>query len=136
MWMHNGYISQFTRIRRRILDSLRDELFLSITGNTDSEHIFALFLNQFTKPLDSNFTYEEIRENMLATIKLINDYSRQAGITEVKERQKKKEKKKRKKKRKKEKKKKRKKEKKKKRKKEKKKKRKREKKKKDFYFKN
>jgi glutamine amidotransferase len=46
MWMHNGNISGFTLIKRRLQASLRDELYNFVQGNTDSEWSFALFLNQ------------------------------------------------------------------------------------------
>jgi len=45
MWMHNGFISDFQLIKRRLISLLTDELFLSIQGTTDSEAIFMLFLN-------------------------------------------------------------------------------------------
>jgi len=43
--MHNGGIPQFRKIKRSLLNMLSDECFQGITGSTDSEHIFALFLN-------------------------------------------------------------------------------------------
>ncbi|KAJ1669833.1 glutamine amidotransferase subunit, partial [Spiromyces aspiralis] len=46
MWMHNGLIGEFPRIKRQLQASLKDEIFLSIQGSTDSEHAFAVFLNQ------------------------------------------------------------------------------------------
>jgi predicted glutamine amidotransferase len=46
MWMHNGNIAQFSRIKRKLQTSLRDELYNFVQGNTDSEWSFALFLNQ------------------------------------------------------------------------------------------
>jgi glutamine amidotransferase len=46
LWMHNGFISQFNKIKRKLQASLRDELFHFVQGNTDSEWTFALFLNQ------------------------------------------------------------------------------------------
>jgi predicted glutamine amidotransferase len=45
MWMHNGNISDFHLIKRRLTSLLTDELFLQIQGTTDSEAIFMLFLN-------------------------------------------------------------------------------------------
>jgi predicted glutamine amidotransferase len=44
-FMHNGSIAQFARIRRGILDRLSDESFHVLEGTTDSEHVFALFLD-------------------------------------------------------------------------------------------
>jgi len=47
MFMHNGGISEFTAIKRRLQSLLRDDVFHQITGDTDSEHAFALFCQQF-----------------------------------------------------------------------------------------
>lgn len=46
-FMHNGLIPDFGRMRRRLLEGLRDETYNSITGSTDSEHIFALFCEYY-----------------------------------------------------------------------------------------
>lgn len=44
--MHNGDLGGFSRLRRRLLSGLSDEAFRMIEGQTDSEHIFAVFLDQ------------------------------------------------------------------------------------------
>lgn len=46
-FMHNGLIPDFGRMRRRLLEGLTDETYNSITGSTDSEHIFALFCEYY-----------------------------------------------------------------------------------------
>jgi glutamine amidotransferase len=46
LFMHNGYIENFrSTLMRQIRDTLRDEYYAAIGGSTDSEHVFALFLN-------------------------------------------------------------------------------------------
>ncbi|MBM4255401.1 MAG: ergothioneine biosynthesis protein EgtC [Deltaproteobacteria bacterium] len=46
LFMHNGYIENFRQtLMRRIRETLRDEYYSTIGGTTDSEHVFALFLN-------------------------------------------------------------------------------------------
>jgi glutamine amidotransferase len=46
LFMHNGYIENFrVTLMRRIREALHDEYYSAISGNTDSEHVFALFLN-------------------------------------------------------------------------------------------
>ena len=45
LWMHNGGVEGFNRIKRRVQQSLPDHLFHAIQGTTDSEHAFAIFLN-------------------------------------------------------------------------------------------
>lgn len=45
-FMHNGEIGDFARIKRALLDGLDDEAYHMIEGTTDSEHLFALFLDR------------------------------------------------------------------------------------------
>ncbi|GAB2449487.1 class II glutamine amidotransferase [Streptomyces incanus] len=44
MWMHNGAIADFDRIRRDLALAVDPELFLSVEGSTDSELMFYLAL--------------------------------------------------------------------------------------------
>jgi glutamine amidotransferase len=44
LWMHNGLIRDFTRVRRELTLAVDDELFSSIEGTTDSELMFFLAL--------------------------------------------------------------------------------------------
>jgi predicted glutamine amidotransferase len=44
LWMHNGLIREFPRIRRELLAAVDDSLFGSIEGTTDSEAMFYLAL--------------------------------------------------------------------------------------------
>ncbi|MBN9418870.1 hypothetical protein ABS71_21130 [bacterium SCN 62-11] len=46
-FMHNGLIPEFGRMRRKLLENLSDEVYNSVTGSTDSEHIFALFCEYY-----------------------------------------------------------------------------------------
>jgi len=57
-FMHNGSLPDFLKLRRKWLTALSDESFLGIEGTTDSEHIFALFMDKLaarteTEPLDA-----------------------------------------------------------------------------------
>jgi glutamine amidotransferase len=45
-FMHNGEIAGFARIKRALLDGLGDTAYHMIEGTTDSEHLFALFLER------------------------------------------------------------------------------------------
>jgi len=47
LMMHNGGVHNFSRIKRALIDKLTDEHFLWIQGQTDSEHLFALFLTHY-----------------------------------------------------------------------------------------
>jgi glutamine amidotransferase len=44
LWMHNGLIRDFARVRRDLVLAVDDELFTSIEGTTDSELMFYLAL--------------------------------------------------------------------------------------------
>jgi glutamine amidotransferase len=46
MMMHNGHVSNFKVIKRHLRRMLDDDLYDWIQGSTDSEHLFALFLQQ------------------------------------------------------------------------------------------
>jgi predicted glutamine amidotransferase len=58
LWMHNGYLGGFERVKRAMRKGLRDELYTAIKGNTDSEHAFYLFLSQL------EFARAEARERL------------------------------------------------------------------------
>ncbi|ODV61580.1 glutamine amidotransferase subunit DUG3 [Ascoidea rubescens DSM 1968] len=80
MFMHNGGISNFNKIKRRILAHLKDEYFLFIQGSTDSEVCFALFLDTLDKmgydphKIFGNFGHDVLRTCLLKTIEYINKW--------------------------------------------------------------
>lgn len=49
IWMHNGCIADFHKIKRRLQNDLSDEMFSVPQGNTDSEWSFACFLDQLSR---------------------------------------------------------------------------------------
>lgn len=79
LWMHNGFINEFHKIKRRLTNFLRDEYYNIVEGTTDSEHAFALFLNFLPEGKES-YTLEELADAMLATIKQLNVWSEDAGV--------------------------------------------------------
>jgi glutamine amidotransferase len=48
-FMHNGDIGEFAKVRRPLLESLGDDAFHSIHGNTDSEHLFGLVVDELPR---------------------------------------------------------------------------------------
>ncbi|MCB9897049.1 MAG: class II glutamine amidotransferase [Planctomycetes bacterium] len=44
-FMHNGDVREFLRVKRPLLDRLSDAAFAEVRGSTDSEHLFALFVD-------------------------------------------------------------------------------------------
>ncbi|KFH64764.1 hypothetical protein MVEG_09495 [Podila verticillata NRRL 6337] len=84
MFMHNGGIGDFHLIKRKVQESLSDEIFLAVNGNTDSELAFAVFLSQLSTPSQSNaFCHTTLKEAMLKTIAKLNAWTKEAGATEV-----------------------------------------------------
>jgi len=45
-FMHNGHIGDFDRLRRPLRRGLSDDAYDTIEGSTDSEHLFAMFLDR------------------------------------------------------------------------------------------
>ncbi|GMM38653.1 glutamine amidotransferase subunit [Saccharomycopsis crataegensis] len=81
MFMHNGGVSNFSKIKRRIINHLKEKYFLYIQGGTDSEVCFALFLDCLDKlgfdpkkPC-GNFGAENLRAALLQTINLLKEFS-------------------------------------------------------------
>ncbi|MCA9321121.1 MAG: class II glutamine amidotransferase [Planctomycetes bacterium] len=52
-FMHNGEVAEFRRMKRRIQARLTDESFEAITGTTDSETLFALIMDYWSKAEDT-----------------------------------------------------------------------------------
>jgi predicted glutamine amidotransferase len=69
MFIHNGYINNFRQtLYRPIRSQLKDELYQKIHGTTDSEHIFALILNQ-----DQLIVQNSLKDAILATLKQLTE---------------------------------------------------------------
>lgn len=51
-FMHNGYIPDFKPVRREILRRISTEAFDMLGGTTDSEHVFALFVDHYRRSPD------------------------------------------------------------------------------------
>lgn len=49
LFMHNGHLGAFPRVRRRILETLTDEAFNVVKGSTDTEHLFAVFVDEIIR---------------------------------------------------------------------------------------
>lgn len=79
MWMHNGAVAEFPKIKRPLRESLQDRYYGMIQGTTDSEHAFALFLNILGDRIN-DYSVTDLHEAMAETIRQILDWQRQAGI--------------------------------------------------------
>ena len=56
--MHNGQIGGFDKLKRHIRNELDDEMYNWIKGQTDSEHLFGLFLHFWNKAPRQGTAYE------------------------------------------------------------------------------
>jgi predicted glutamine amidotransferase len=81
MWMHNGMIAGFTDIKRKLRAGLNDESYQMIQGTTDSEHAFAVFVNELREPFD-RVSGTEMRRALVATIATLNRLTHSVGIAD------------------------------------------------------
>lgn len=82
MWMHNGGIAEFQKIKRKLQMNLSDEIFNVVQGNTDSEWAFALFLSKLPDASAKSFTTETLKKAMLDTIAHLNELADAEDIRE------------------------------------------------------
>jgi len=78
-FMHNGGIQNFSKMKRQILSTLSDRVFHNITGSTDSEVIFALFLDQLPA-LDVQLPLSETISAIERTASKLIEFCRCAGV--------------------------------------------------------
>lgn len=71
LFMHNGWIPNFEKIKRQIHNLLDNDIYNWIKGSTDSELIFALFL-QLAKNLKINDAHD-IYNTLLKTLDIIDE---------------------------------------------------------------
>ncbi|WP_455200907.1 class II glutamine amidotransferase [Kaarinaea lacus] len=81
LWMHNGKITEFPKIKRTLRESLHDDYYNFIQGTTDSEHAFAVFLNKLGDKI-RDYSTTDLLDALIATIYQIKDWQAQAGITD------------------------------------------------------
>jgi len=80
--MHNGDVGGFTRMRRRIISKLTDDSFNAMRGTTDSEHLFAMFLDAHAEITSEASTSETIAAALEATLVRLVSYAKALKITE------------------------------------------------------
>jgi predicted glutamine amidotransferase len=77
MFMHNGEIPAYLRFKRKVLMQLSEELFAALTGHTDSEMCFMVFLSELADHL--NPSPRQLEEAMLRTIRRIQTLADATG---------------------------------------------------------
>ncbi|GJP84513.1 hypothetical protein CLOP_g14576 [Closterium sp. NIES-67] len=82
LWMHNGGVGGFHKVRRKLLDSLRDDVYQQCPSfESDSAICFALFLNLIHDPMQQ-LAPEELVAKMEATINEVNRLCGEAGVAD------------------------------------------------------
>ncbi|MDH3475199.1 MAG: class II glutamine amidotransferase [Rhodospirillales bacterium] len=79
LWMHNGAIGEFSKIKRRLRETLSDEYYDLIQGTTDSEHAFAVFLGELAPRL-RDYSVSDLRDAVVATIRRLDAWTAEAGV--------------------------------------------------------
>ncbi|MDF1757609.1 MAG: class II glutamine amidotransferase [Legionellaceae bacterium] len=74
---HNGGIENFELIQRALRSSLPDKIYEDIIGQTDSEHLFGLLMNEFLKVKKHKFTdflecFKKAAEQIIFLQNLVN----------------------------------------------------------------
>jgi len=76
-FMHNGSVCAFHSLKRKIIEYMSDEAYGLIKGTTDSEHLFALFIDLYEKRMQKHkITLEAMSGAMLDLISLITDITK------------------------------------------------------------
>ncbi|MEW6279638.1 MAG: class II glutamine amidotransferase, partial [Candidatus Eremiobacterota bacterium] len=79
LFMHNGYVPAFHRLKRRLVNMLREDLFQGLQGTTDSEHAFALLLNHLDGT-SGPFEPDQLKEAMRATVALLSRWTEEMAL--------------------------------------------------------
>ena len=78
-FMHNGDLGGFSALRRPLLETLSDEAFDAIHGGTDSEHLFALFVDERRKRRSRRAGPEGLAQSLERAIGRALELSRRLG---------------------------------------------------------
>jgi len=71
--MHNGTIEGFSKIKRALRDRLCDEAYHWISGETDSEHFFALFIHHLLQQRSGVYQADNTVEALTNAIRDLKD---------------------------------------------------------------
>jgi len=81
-FMHNGAIGSFHHVRRTLLARLSDEAFDGVVGTTDSEYIFALFLDAMRRQPEGLEPGERLAGALADALRTVLDIVDGAGVRE------------------------------------------------------
>jgi len=71
IFMHNGVVPEFKRIKRRLRELLDDDTYNGIEGTTDSEHLFGLFLHHLGADRARQRSVDELANALQEMIKTV-----------------------------------------------------------------
>ncbi len=83
-FMHNGLIGGFRQIRRRLLERLSDQAFGLVAGSSDSEILFAFFVDRY-REVDGGGRVERMARALIAAIREVEELRREAGVEQPSE---------------------------------------------------
>ncbi len=82
LMMHNGNLGGFRTIKRRLRSGLSDESYHWIEGQTDSEHLFATFLDRLSRGDEEEGSTRRLTEALRSTIAQLGELRRQCKVEE------------------------------------------------------
>lgn len=71
-FMHNGEIERFVDIKRPLLDSLSQRAYRLVEGTTDSEHVFALFVDELERSQQQLSMVEALERAVGRALRLVD----------------------------------------------------------------
>ena len=80
-FMHNGVVAGFQRVRRALLERLSDEAFHLIRGSTDTEYVFALFVDHYRRISAGQGRIEAMATALTAAIAAVEELAQEARVT-------------------------------------------------------
>jgi len=83
LMMHNGDAPEFPKLKRVIRRELSDELYNWIHGETDSEHLFALFIDKLNQRIEHETTTAEVMADALEDmVRQLEEIKKACGVTD------------------------------------------------------
>lgn len=79
---HNGGVENFNLIKRKLREPLSDELYNWIKGQTDSEHIFAYFIN-YLQNNHQKVTSDSVADSLENTYRCLTSIMLEVGIKDA-----------------------------------------------------
>lgn len=89
LFMHNGGISGFSRIKRELVSGLSDLVYNQLRGSTDSESLFSLLIHNLigddATNFDEAYSTDDIANAWIKTLSKVNELQVQSGMPRLKQ---------------------------------------------------